>query len=304
MDFKPTAEQFMAEFFRERTAAKRKILESRQDYRLRYFHHECRTDSRDGAVEASEAEKILDVSPSESGFQVVTTGDQPMHRSRYRLKSSGEGWLIEAVDSECSHSRIYGPSYACNKCGGTGWMTWEQLEQSKPSSLGPHRVSLTSRPSPSEEFEKGRLRDPGVEQFMTDYFRDRTLVYKKEVEIYRDSVKRFYSPECDWTRWVVSSQQSEKERIQSIVLVDSGAHVIIGGFTPWRMRYNLRPEGQSWLIWNVDLECFFCFQKGPSADCFWCGGTIWGRKNDDEGPARGDQAGGEPPPETPRWKLE
>lgn len=294
----------MAEFFRERTAAKRKILESRQDYRLRYYHHECRFDSRYGVVEASEAEKILEVLPSESGCQVVTAGDQPVHRSRCRVKSSGESWLIESVDSECGHERIFGASYKCDRCGGTGWLSWQEREEFISSKLGQHRVSQSTRPGPSQESEEARLRDPSIEQFMADYFRDRTLAWKKEAQIYGDYVKRFYSPECDWSRWVVSGQRSETEGILNIVLVDAGAQVITRDFTRERMRYNLRPAGQSWLIGEVDNECPVCYRQGRSADCFWCGGTIWDHKKQKGGLAAGDQPGEEPPPNNPRWKLE
>jgi hypothetical protein len=284
----------MTDFFKERTAAKRQILENRRNYRLHYFHGGCMWDSRDGVVEASEAEKIVELYPSEFGFDVVTTGDHPNHRSRYHIRSSGESWLIEAVDSECSHSRIFGASYECNNCGGTGWMTWEQRDKFISSRLGQHRASRTTRPRSSEEFEEPQLSDPAIEQFMTDYFRDRTLAWKKEAQIYGDYVKRFYSPECDWRRWVVSAQRSENEKILNIVLVPAGAQVITRDFTPERRRYSLRPAGQSWLICEVDTECRVCILQGRSADCFWCGGTIWGRKKDNGGLARGDQPGGAP----------
>ncbi len=282
----------MAEFFRERTAAERKILDTRREYRLRYYHDECQRDSRFGVVEASEAEKIVELYPSELGFDVVTTGDHPNHRSRYQVKPSGESRLIYAVDSECSHCRVHGVSPECAECRGTGWQSWK--DRGDWLKRQEQRAARTPRPRPDEESEGFLIRDPAIEQFMADYFRDRTLAWKKEAQTYGDYVKRFYSPECDWTRWVVSVQRSENEKILNIGRVDAGAQVVTRDITSQRMRYNLRSAGQSWLIWEVDNECPVCCLQGRSADCFWCGGTIWGRKKDNGGLARGDQPGGAP----------
>jgi hypothetical protein len=291
----------MSNFFRERTAALKMVLENRRDYRLRYYHGECLWDSRRGVVELSEAEEIVSVSPSDIGTGVVTTG-RGVSRSRYQVKSSGESWLIYAVDTECGHCRVFGASTECARCGGTGWLSWK--EQSDWLKRREHRAARTTRPSPDEELEACLIRDPAIEQFMTDHFRERTLSWKKEVEIYGDYVKCFYSPECDWTRWVVSVPRSEAERIVNVVLVDTGAQVITRDFDIFRLRYNLRPAGQSWLIWEVDSECPVCYHQGRRADCFWCGGTIWDRKKENGGLARGEQPGEEPPSDRPRWKLE
>jgi hypothetical protein len=291
MESKPTVEQFMTHFFRERTADVKMVLEKRREYRLRYYRSECGWDSRHGCVERSEAEKIVEVSPSEIGFGVVTTGNG-LHRLRYHIKPAGESWSIHAVDTECRHCRVTGASIECDQCGGTGWLSWtdrtEWLKRQEQNAARP------TRPSPDEESEGTLLRDPAIEQFMTDHFRDRTLAWKKETEIYGDHVKGFYSPECDWTRWVVSVQMSESERIVSAQPVGLGAQVITRDFNPLRMRYHLRPAGQSWLIWEVDTECPVCHLQGRRADCFWCGGTIWEHKKADGGPPRGEQPGEKP----------
>jgi len=102
---------------------------------------------------------------------------------------------------------------------------------------------------------------------------------KKEMKIHADYAKRFYSPECDWARWAVSVQGSQSEKLVNMVLADAGVNVITRGFNnSHRLRYHLRATAQSWLIWNVDIECPVCYLRGSSADCFWCGGTIWERK--------------------------
>lgn len=274
MDSKPTIEQFIYNCFRERTAALRQRLEIHQVYWRRYYHSECNFDSRRGVVERSEAERIVDVLPSEIEFGVVTSGHHPNHRSRYRVKSSGEGWLINEVDMECRQCRTVGASTECAECGGTGWQSWKALvKRCEERALG------SARSGQDEELEGRPFRDPNIEHFMTDHFRERTEELKKEMKIHADYAKRFYSPECDWARWGASVQGSEAERIVNMVLFDTGAHVITRDFNiSRRLRYNLRPTGQSWLIWNVDSECPICHQQGRSTDCIWCGGTIWERK--------------------------
>jgi hypothetical protein len=302
MKSKPTVEQFMTDFFQERTAALKMVLENRREYRLRYYHSECLWDSRRGGVEKSEAEKIVDVSPSDIGTDVISTGST-INRSRYRLTLSGESWLICAVDMECGHYRIFGASYDCPRCGGTGWLSWK--DQTELLKRQEQHAARPTRPTPNEESEGSLFRDSAIEQFMTDHFRERTAVLRKEAEIHAEYVRHFYSQECDWTRWIASAEHSEIERILSIVPVDAGAHVTTNGFgfRGRRLRYNLCPAAQSWLIWKVDLECPVCSQQGRRVDCFWCGGTIWEHKKADGGRPRGEQPGDDPLPETPRWKI-
>ncbi len=72
------------------------------------------------------------------------------------------------------------------------------------------------------------------------------------MEIFADYARGFYSPECDWTRWVVSVQASEAERIVNIAPGEKRANVITNGFSPMLLRYHLRREGQGWLICDVD----------------------------------------------------
>lgn len=275
------------------------VFESRQAYRRRYYHSECLWDSRRRSVEWSEEEKIVAVSPSEFGFAVLTTGSHPNHRSRYHVKPSGEGWLIDEVDTDCLFCRSAGTSTDCPECGGTGWTSWR--DQSKRQE---QRAVPPARPNPNEESEGGLLRDPAIERFMTDHFRERTSALKKEMEIFADYARRFYSPECDWTRWVASVQGSEAERIVNVVPTEEGAYVITNGFgfRGMLLRYHLRREGQGWLICEVDNECPVCYQQGRSADCFWCGGTIWEHKNTQGGLTRGKPPEQEPPPENPRFQ--
>jgi hypothetical protein len=69
----------------------------------------------------------------------------------------------------------------------------------------------------------------GVE-LSDDHFRERTAALKREMEIFAEYAKRFYSPEFDWTRLLVSVQASEAEIIVNIIPTEMGAYVITSGF--------------------------------------------------------------------------
>jgi len=274
MDSKPSIEQFIYHCFRERTAALKRRLQVHQVYWRRYYHGECNFDSRRGAVERSEAEKIVEVTASECESAVVTIGGLLNLRLRYRVKSSGESWLIQEVDTQCAHCRASGAATECTECVGTGWQSWK-AQQKRHAKF----VQGSAKSRPDEEIEGRPFRDPSLEQFMADLFRERTEELKKEMEIHADYARRFYSPECDWARWLVSVPGSEVERIVNMEHVDTGARVITRDFNNgMRLRYNLHRTGPSWLVGDVDSECPVCYQQGMSADCIWCGGTIWERK--------------------------
>jgi len=288
----------MSEYFRERMAALKMVLEIRRDYRQRYYHSGCSWDSRRGVLGLNEAEEIVGVFPSDIEIHVVTTGNHPNHRSRYRVKSSGESWLIQEVDTECSRCRQFGISFECAECGGTGWMKWK--DRAISSKHSEQHAARSTRSIPGEELGR-RFRDPAIEMFMADHFRERTAVLKKEAKIHSEYANRFCSPEFDWTRKLVSVEGSESEKLVNLLSLDSGVQVItIGfGFNGHALRYDLRPAGQSWLIWNVDVECPLCNLKGRSTDCFWCGGTGWDDAQAKKWRDRRKLPGNKPPPETP-----
>src|SRR5277367_5091485 len=101
MPSKPTIEQFIQDCFLERTVSLKQRLEVHYAYWRRFYQSNCLTDSRRGVVEESEPEKIVSVSRSNAGTEVMTTGSPRNQRSRYHVKSSGETWLIQEVDTEC-----------------------------------------------------------------------------------------------------------------------------------------------------------------------------------------------------------
>ena len=300
MDFKPTIEQFINNCFRERTAALKLASEISKVYRRRFYHGDCCWESGRWEIEQSEAEKILSISPSDIGTTVATTGST-IYRSRYHVKSSGERWLIHEIDIECAHCHVNGVSTECTACGGTGWRSTKDLanliQLAKRGEKGAARITSLS---PEEELGGSLYRDAAIEQFMTEHFRERTTVVKKAVEIHAAYRKRFYSPDCDWDSNEGSVQSSEAERIVNIVPIETGVHVMTLDYCPFRLRYDLRPEGKSWLIWEVDVKCPRCNDRGKSTDCYLCGGTGWANGKGKVGFTRGEPPDEETPPENPR----
>jgi hypothetical protein len=67
-------DQFMAQYFEDRTKLKQAEIEMQAPHRRSYFAVGCRWDSRQGVVESSRAEQILGVSQAGDEALVVTTG--------------------------------------------------------------------------------------------------------------------------------------------------------------------------------------------------------------------------------------
>ena len=232
----------------------------------------------------------MDVSPSGIGTDVITTGSCT-YCARYRVRPCGENWLIHDVEINCGRCQVKGADTMCAMCGGTGWQSCKVLPCSTLPNRGDLHFDRSSSSTPDEELGHRRPRDPAIEQFMTDHFRERTAVLKKEVEIHAAYRKRFYSPECDWDAKELTGQWTgEAEKIMSVTQTGPEHHVITHGYTPLRLRYLLRPERQTWVIWEVHTECLSCYRRGRRADCFWCGGTIWEHNKASRG-----NAGSEPP---------
>jgi hypothetical protein len=124
-----SAEDFMREFFRERTADIQKELERRKPFRDRYFTSDCRYDSRVGNVERSQSETIENASQDGVTALVVTRQDSIVGRLRYHLRQADQRWLIEGVNMECTLCK--GTNSECVFCHGTGWResSKEQLEK-------------------------------------------------------------------------------------------------------------------------------------------------------------------------------
>jgi hypothetical protein len=112
-------EQFMAEYFRERTKLYRAEIELLKPLRQAYFTPECSFDSRRCSVERSEAERIVSVSQGEGETLVITTGLFRTVPLRYHLRPTGDSWAIHHVAFKCSSCQ----GDQCVICGGRGWIT-------------------------------------------------------------------------------------------------------------------------------------------------------------------------------------
>jgi hypothetical protein len=301
MESKPAIEKFMQNCFQERTAALKRCLKIHQVFRQRFYASECTFDSRAGTVERSEAETIVDISPSDIGIGVVTTGYH-INRSRYHLKSSGEGWLIHEVDMECNHCGKVGVVRGCPFCGGSGWVNREYLESLGKLKRGEKSADGVIRQRPEVLPETGLIQNPAVEQFMADHFRERSESRKKELEIHENYTKRFYNPDRDWAAQEVPTDGRQPETIEALVPTDSGLHVFTIGHHRFWLRYDLRHAGADWLIKEVDSECANCYMHGRNPDCPLCHGTIWEHRKIKAERKLRKPPGDEPPPEKPRWQ--
>ena len=120
----------MAQYFRDRTQLIVAEIERRSPHRQSYFAAGCRWDSRQGTVESSQAEKVLNVAEVGDETLVVTTGrshNQITFPLRYHLRPHAESWLIHQVDSQCpgckGTGKLAGEPHGelCHFCGGKGW---------------------------------------------------------------------------------------------------------------------------------------------------------------------------------------
>ena len=121
-------EDFMREFFRARIVEEEREMASRAPFRQKYFTTDCKKDSRAGALEKFQSEKVASVSGSGSEVAVITVFKSPfhkpanqMHRERYHLKPAGDSWLIWKVELACPMCHGLGDE-DCIYCKGKQWM--------------------------------------------------------------------------------------------------------------------------------------------------------------------------------------
>jgi len=146
------AQEFMQEYLCERTAITTKELELLAPFRRKFYTDDCR---RHGHVEKlpqivkeNESEKIVQVSSSETGAEVITgveTHDGDLQRLRYRLEARSESWLIQRVDLECLKCRGTTGNSDCLGCNGNGWILGNR--QAGYSDILPRREIQPQSPS-------------------------------------------------------------------------------------------------------------------------------------------------------------
>lgn len=103
-----------------------------------------------------------------------------------------------------------------------------------------------------------------IEQFMLEFFRGRFA-----------DPRRFLAVGCHWDGHA-SAEQAANELIVSTVPSNGGAIVVTRPVSGFRaLRYHLRPEGETWLIWNIESECPSCHGTAGDGECDFCAGLGW-----------------------------
>src|ERR1700722_2763965 len=114
-----TVDEFMNDYFRERTAEIEREIKRKSAFRERYFAEECNWDQNKGQEEVSRSEEIIRVWHSNSKVYVVTRRRTALFPDlRYHLQEDGGSWLIRCVEIKCGPD-CGGPT--CNHCNGKGW---------------------------------------------------------------------------------------------------------------------------------------------------------------------------------------
>jgi hypothetical protein len=114
-----SVEDFMNEYFRERTVEIEREIQRKSSFRKRFLAEDCIWDSNKGHADVSRSEEIVRVWYSNAKAYVITTRPAGLFsKLRYHLQPNGESWLIRCVEVRCAPA-CAGP--ACKACGGTGW---------------------------------------------------------------------------------------------------------------------------------------------------------------------------------------
>jgi hypothetical protein len=120
-----------------------------------------------------------------------------------------------------------------------------------------------------------------ADEFLQDYFRGRTDLYRQASPFFANHAQRFFAPTYQLSDHEQSIADSEAEKITSIKDSDGHAEIITTGFTSgnWRMRYLLAAASDSWMITAIEMECGICHGSGKAkdgtSDCKLCKGVGW-----------------------------
>jgi hypothetical protein len=125
-----------------------------------------------------------------------------------------------------------------------------------------------------------------VEEFMHRLFGGKIEVEKQRQAMAATIHRKFFTLDCGYGSRPGFLEQLESEKIQSIKVSDSEAEVVtkqiafyVHSEASFDMRYLLRAESESWLVYEVDLRCCSCDGQSPKADCPCCHGTGWRNTN-------------------------
>ena len=120
-----------------------------------------------------------------------------------------------------------------------------------------------------------------VEDFLHEYFRERTEMHRSLGQLHSPLAARFFTPTYVFFDHEKSIADSEAESILSVQASDGMTEVITKGWlgASHRIRYRLSAAADSWQITAIEIECGVCHssgkQKGQQEDCRICKGKGW-----------------------------
>ena len=117
---------------------------------------------------------------------------------------------------------------------------------------------------------------------MQDLFSARIAEAKNILADRADYRQRFFPPGCRWHSLEGLVEMIESERILYLKASESAAAVVTEyqvsllklGVRTYRRRYQLKAEGENWLIRLVESECLSCYGQGDES-CVGCKGKHW-----------------------------
>jgi hypothetical protein len=118
------------------------------------------------------------------------------------------------------------------------------------------------------------------EEFMREYLAAKVAEAAREVEAHQPFRRKFYTDDCFFDSRAKTVGMHQSEKVDSTSNSEKDVTVITHMTAPFaverHLRYHLKPNGQTWLIENVDSECAMCsFRKSIDPNCPMCGGTSW-----------------------------
>lgn len=119
-----------------------------------------------------------------------------------------------------------------------------------------------------------------IEEFMRELFLARIAEEKQILANRVGYRRRFFVADCNWDNRAYTLEMIESEDVVS--KDDTGSTIIteyqfppcaVGSRTR-RRRYHLKAVGDSWLICDVEDQCFVCRGQGDEG-CIGCKGKHW-----------------------------
>jgi hypothetical protein len=257
-----TVDGFMREFSQARSDDLREEIKSFGPFRQRFYTEDCLWENRQGNLEHSLSEKIVQISEGDDGPLVDTVSASFIGSLRYRLISSGKTFLIQAVQFECFcktdlREKFEQGNYCCPACGGSGWMGGSQCSEapllytSASTNISNKRFDLVG----NVETRRSEPIVCSIKGFMLEFFRSRTADLNRERERRAPFRKRFYAPDCLFDSRKGFVEQSESEKIVRIAN-SPGCPAVLSSADSYarQYRYYLKPLGRGWLIRHVEPE--------------------------------------------------